>query len=225
MEPTSNVQKRSTSRQWVPIRPLGERHRALILTHLLGLNDHDRYLRFGYPASDERIQTHVASLDLAHDDLFGIFNRRLQLVAIAYLAYSELAGAQHGIRRMAEFAVSVDHRARGRGYGNRLFAYAVRHARNRGVDRLFIHALSENTAMLRIARKAGATMHREGGESEGWLQLPPDSLRSQAEELLANSVADLNYVAKLQTRRLHHTWALTRHVLQRWLRPAGLPPQ
>ena len=97
-----------------------------------------------------------------HDDVFGIFNRRLQLVAIAHLAYSQLASANHGMSRMAEFAVSVDDRARGKGFGGRLFTYAVRHARNHGVDRLFIHALSENTAMLRIARKAGADMQRDG---------------------------------------------------------------
>ena len=45
------------------------------------------------------------------------------------------------------------------------------HARNRGVQTLFIHALSENTAMLRIARNAGATVERDGPESEAWLRL------------------------------------------------------
>ena len=36
-----------------------------------------------------------------------------------------------------------------------MFERAVIHARNEGVDLLFIHALSENTAMLKIARRAG----------------------------------------------------------------------
>ena len=49
------------------------------------------------------------------------------------------------------------------------------HARNRGVVSIFIHALSENTAMLKIARDAGATVHRDGPETEAWLALPPDS--------------------------------------------------
>ena len=204
--------------RWVPIRSLRERHREQILQHLLQLDERDRYLRFGYPASDARIRAYAEGLDFSHDEVFGIFNRRLQLVAIAHLAYSDLAGSQQGIRRMAEFAVSVDGRARGRGYGARLFDYAVRHARNRGIDRLFIHALSENTAMLRIARQGGAVLHRDGGEAEGWLQLPPDNLMSQLEELFANHAADLNYLAKVQIRHLRHAWAIWRHYQHRMLR-------
>jgi RimJ/RimL family protein N-acetyltransferase len=192
--------------RWVPIRPLGEHHREQILVHLLGLAEHDRYLRFGYSANDERIRAYVNSLDFSHDEVFGIFNRHLALVAIAHLAYSELASAQHGLCRMAEFAVSVGESARDRGYGTRLFEHAMRHARNRGVDRLFIHALSENTAMVRIARKAGAEMHRDGSESEGWLQLPPDDLNSQLEELFSNHAARVNYALKLQAQQWQNGW-------------------
>jgi RimJ/RimL family protein N-acetyltransferase len=222
MGTSSHHSRDSSPARWVPIRPLGEVHRTQILQHLLGLGDHDRYLRFGYAASDERIRAHAASLDFTHDDMFGVFNRRLQLVSIAHLAYSQLASANHGVSRMAEFAVSVDQRARGRGHGSRLFKHAVRHARNRGVDRLFIHALSENTAMLRIARRAGAAMQREGSESEAWLPLPPVSLRSQVEELFANHAASLNYLLKAQGRRFKHAWALYRHFQQRVLRMTGV---
>ena len=78
---------------------------------------------------------------------------------------------------MAEFAVSVSNSARGRGYGRRLFAHAGMHARNRQVDRLFIHALSENDVMLGIARKAGARVEQIGSESEAYLRLlPPRTL-------------------------------------------------
>ena len=63
-------------------------------------------------------------------------------------------------------------KARGRGYGSRLFERAVIHARNEGVDMLFIHALSENTAMLKIARNAGAMLERAGSETEAYLRLP-----------------------------------------------------
>ena len=37
---------------WIPIRSLGPRHRERIAAHLLSLNESDRYLRFGYTASD-----------------------------------------------------------------------------------------------------------------------------------------------------------------------------
>ncbi len=57
--------------------------------------------------------------------------------------------------------------SRGKGYGSRLFERAVVHARNEGVSLLFIHALSENTAMLKIARNAGAVLERAGSETGG----------------------------------------------------------
>ncbi len=72
---------------WVPIRSLAKRHRHRILSHLLELEPSDRYLRFGHPATDEQIRKYVMSLDFQRDEVFGIFNRRLQLIAVAHLAY------------------------------------------------------------------------------------------------------------------------------------------
>ncbi|MEY4755012.1 MAG: hypothetical protein RJA44_2687, partial [Pseudomonadota bacterium] len=156
--------------RWVPIRVLKARHRHRIEQHLLGLSERDRYLRFGYQASDERIAAYVRSLDFQRDEIFGIYNRRLQLVAMAHLAYAQPAGSGPS---MTEFAVSVLPYTRGRGYGARLFAHAVMHARNRHIEQLMIHALTENTAMLRIAHNAGAVVEHDGVDSEAWLTLPP----------------------------------------------------
>jgi RimJ/RimL family protein N-acetyltransferase len=107
---------------------------------------------------------------------------------------------------MCEFAVSVLPHTRGRGYGKRLFAHAVRHCQNRRVDQLFIHALSENTVMLRIARGAGARLQHEGGESEAWLHLPPDSVGSHMTELVDTRAAALNHLIKRQQELLR--WGL-----------------
>ena len=136
---------------WVPIRSLGPRHRSRIAAHLLALNVDDRYLRFGYPATDAQLSKYVDTLDFDRDELFGVFNRRLELIAMAHLAYATTP--QRGAKAaMAEFGVSVSAHARGRGHGARLFDHATLHARNRNVETLFVHALSENTGMLRIAR-------------------------------------------------------------------------
>jgi ATP-dependent Clp protease ATP-binding subunit ClpA len=72
------------------------------------------------------------------------------------------------------------------------------HARNRGLDTLFIHALSENTAMLRIARKAGARVERAGSESEAYLKLPQDTLASKVEQWVGDGAAELDYRLKQQ---------------------------
>jgi GNAT superfamily N-acetyltransferase len=98
--------------------------------------------------------------------------------------------------------VSVLPKARGRGFGRRLFEHAVLHSRNRGVQTMFIHALSENTAMLKIARGAGATVERDGSESEAWLKLPPDTLASHVGEMVEKQAAELDYRLKLHARQV-----------------------
>ena len=186
---------------WVPIRALARRHRRRVVEHLLALNADDRYLRFGYPASDEQISKYALGIDFARDEVLGIFNRRLQLVALAHLAYGQMLPGDPS-RAMAEFGVSVLPQSRGRGLGRRLFDTAALHARNRGIDTLFIHALSENRPMLRIATAAGAIVERDGGESAAWLRLPPDTVGSQVEQALERHLGELDFQFKRQAQVL-----------------------
>ena len=188
--------------RWVPVRSLAPRHRPRILQHLVSLDEQDRHLRFGYPASDERIAAYVDSLDFNRDEVFGIFNRRLQLVAMAHLAYARPDSPSESDRRTTEFAVSVDRRARGRGYGTRLFDHAVMHARNRRIYTMYVHALTENTPMLRIAKSAGASVERDGGEADAYLKLPPEGLGSHLEEALEAGAAEVNYHIKQNVLRI-----------------------
>ena len=187
-------------RPWVPIRSLSVRHRSRIGVHLLALNEHDRYLRFGYPATDEQILKYVESLNFERDEVFGIFNRKLELIAMAHLANAPALNA--GRPAMAEFGVSVLAKVRGRGFGARLFKHAMMHARNRGVDRLFIHALSENTAMLKIARSAGATLERDGSETQAWLKLPAETMATRMDELMEEQAAEIDYRFKVNAHRM-----------------------
>jgi len=185
----------------VPIRSLGENHLERITQHLLLLEPHDRYLRFGFAANDEQIRRYAQSLNFSRDELFGIYNRRLDLIAMAHLAFTTDAS----LAACAEFGVSVSSQARGRGYGSRLFDRAVMHARNEGVSMLFIHALSENTAMLKIARQAGALVERSGSESEAHLRLLPATADTRFNELLQEQLAQSNYRVKVQIKKF---WAL-----------------
>jgi len=181
----------------VPIRSLGANHRERIASHLMALDPHDRYLRFGFMANDEQIQRYADSLNFDRDEIFGIYNRHLKLIAMAHLAFS----TDSNLSACAEFGVSVLKSARGHGYGARLFDRAAMHARNEGVSRMFIHALSENTAMLNIARKAGAKVVRDGSESEAHLLLPPATLDSRLNELVAEQLAQADYHIKVQVKQ------------------------
>lgn len=192
----------------VPIRSIGPSHGERIAAHLLSLDAHDRYLRFGYAANDEQIRRYVSGLDFERDEIFGIYNRRLELIAMAHLAFS----TDPNLKSCAEFGVSVLARARGRRYGARLFDRAVMHARNEGVDMMFIHALSENTAMLNIARKAGATIERDGSESEAYLKLPPADLDSRMTELLEEQIAQTDYRLKVQAKQFWELLGMVQEV-------------
>lgn len=186
---------------WVPIRSLARRHRRRIIEHLLAMEPRDRYLRFGYSASDEQIHKYALSIDFTRDEVLGIFNRRLKLVALAHLAYGQPLPSDP-TRTMAEFGVSVLPESRGRGLGGRLFETAALHARNRGIDTLFIHALSENRPMLRIATAAGAIVERDGSESAAYLRLPPESFGSQVEQALERHLGELDFQFKRQAQVL-----------------------
>ena len=181
----------------VPIRSLGANHRDRIASHLKMLDDRDRYLRFGFAANDEQIQRYVDGLDFERDEIFGIYNRKIELIAMAHLAFA----AQPGHEACAEFGVSVLSTARGRGYGARLFDRAMMHARNEGVSLMFVHVLSENTAMLKIARNAGATVERDGAESQACLRMPPATLDSRMTEIVEEHLAQTDYRLKLQAKQ------------------------
>ncbi len=185
----------------VPIRSIGPAQVDRVVEHLLALEPHDRYLRFGYSASDEHIRRYVNQINFDRDELFGIFNRKLDLIAMAHLAFS----VDPQYNSCAEFGVSVAKAARGRGFGGRLFERAVMHARNEGVVMLFIHALTENTAMLKIARNAGAIIERDGSESEAHLRLPPADFDSRVTEMMRQHVAFTDYHLKAQAKQF---WGL-----------------
>lgn len=185
--------------RWVPIRALAARHRPRILAHLLALPAHDRYLRFGYAASDTQVSHYIDQIDFERDEVFGIFNRRLDVVAMAHLAY---LGAADRLPEAAEFGVSVAPQARGRGWGARLFDRAVLQARNRHVDTLLIHALSENKAMLHIVRRAGARVDFEGSDAVARLQLPAEDFASHLEALVEQQAAEFDYGLKVQAQRV-----------------------
>ena len=181
----------------IPIRSIGPSHGERIAAHLLSLNPADRYLRFGYMANDEQIQRYVDGLNYVRDDIFGIYNRKLELIAMAHLAFS----ADAKLSSCAEFGVSVLAKARGRGYGSRLFDRAGLHARNEGVGMMFIHALSENTTMLNIARKGGATVERNGSESEAYLKLVPADFDSRVTEMVREQIAQTDYRLKARAKQ------------------------
>ena len=194
----------------IPIAPLTAEHLPKVLKHLLSLSVHDRYLRFGYTATDEHIHRYVNGLNFDRDEIYGIFNSNLDIVAMAHLALMKEPGREFS----AEFGVSVLAYARGRGYGARLFERAVIHARNEKVYQMYIHALSENAPMIRIARKSGAQIERDGAETEAFLRLPKRDLDSRVTEFVADQFAKTNYSIKEDAKRFWNFLAKVQEIRQ-----------
>ncbi len=170
-------------------RELSRLERAALERHLLALGDEDRRLRFGLALPDQAMRDYVGRIDFERDAVFGVFDDELQLVAVAHLARGE---------GYAELGVSVLPGWRGRGVGAALLARSHTHVRNWGIRRLFMHCLSENAAMMHLARGQGMRICASSGEADAWLELPPADASSYASQVLAERVGVFDYVLKSQ---------------------------
>lgn len=170
-------------------RELRRLERGKLLAHFLALEAEDRRLRFGLPLSDDSIAKYVASIDFGRDAVFGVFDDELHLAGAAHLARAE---------GHAELGVSVLPAHRGRGVGAALLERAHTHARNWGIGTLFMHCLTENAAMMHLARKQNMRIVAASGEADAHLTLQPANPASLAQALLAERVGLFDYALKSQ---------------------------
>ncbi|HEX5094053.1 MAG TPA: GNAT family N-acetyltransferase [Burkholderiales bacterium] len=184
-------------------RELPRPERDKFAAHLKLLGGEDRRLRFGMALSDGGIDDYVARIDFDRDAVIGVFDDALHLTGAAHLARAE----SH-----AELGVSVLPAHRGRGVGAVLLARAHVHARNWGTRVLFMHCLTENGAMMHLARKQGMRIVADGGEADAHLALPPASPASFAQAVFDERLGLFDYALKTQhdmVRRLILAGVLT----------------
>jgi RimJ/RimL family protein N-acetyltransferase len=164
-------------------------NRDALLHHFYALEHDDRRLRFGSMISNAGIDQYVAQIDFDRDAVFGVFDDELNLTGAAHVA---VAGG------VAELGVSVLPEVRGRGVGSALFDRAATFARNHLVRILFMHCLSENQAMMHIARKSGMRIVADRGEVDAHLELPPSDPASITREMMQERVALFDYNLRSQ---------------------------
>lgn len=143
---------------------LRESDRTALEAHFVSLGPEDRSLRFGAPIRDEGLQAYVAHLDFERDRLFGVQDDDFNLLAVVHVAFTGDS---------AELGLSVRPGFRGQGLGKALFARAVVHLRNRGATEVFVHCLSENAAMMHLARTHGMRVIPAGAETDARLAIEP----------------------------------------------------
>ena len=159
---------------------LRESDRAALEAHFLALDGEDRRLRFGSSIRDEALQGYVARIDFERDGIFAVQDDYFKLLAVVHVAFSG---------ESAELGLSVLPGRRGMGLGNAMLSRAVIHLRNRGANEVFVHCLSENGAMMHLARKHGMRVIPAGAETEARLALDPPTPQSHYLEWMQDNQA------------------------------------
>ncbi|WP_211442298.1 GNAT family N-acetyltransferase [Collimonas humicola] len=193
------------ARPIVFVKELSRRARKRLLRHFLALSSGDRLLRFGSVLSDDLVSRYVENIDFSRDTVFGVYDRKLRLLGVGHLAFAPRealpsVSASTTKERVAEFGVSVAASARGMGVGSRLFERAAIRCRNVDIDTLYMHCLSSNKVMMHIAKKAGMAIHRDYGEADAYLKLPPANPASVLQEAVQEQAAMLDYTFKANLR-------------------------
>ncbi|MGZ5061058.1 MAG: GNAT family N-acetyltransferase [Usitatibacter sp.] len=141
---------------------LRESEREALVAHFTALDGEDRRLRFGTSISDDALRAYAERIDFDSDGIFAVHDDSLRLVAVVHVAVTDAS---------AELGLSVHPGFRGDGLGSELFARAVMHLRNRGIHEVFVHCITENAAMMHLARKHGMRVVYEGSETDAYLTL------------------------------------------------------
>jgi RimJ/RimL family protein N-acetyltransferase len=176
---------------------LSRNSRIAIVRHLHALSAEDRRLRFGCAMADAGIHGYVNRIDFERDAIFGVHDAKLTLAGICHVAK---------VDGLAEFGISVVAGSRRQGIGSALVARAALHARNSGIGELFMHCLSQNANMIRIAQRLGMRIVREGGEADAYLSLAPRDLSSVTDELMQEGLSLCDYSMKTHFARFR--WLL-----------------
>lgn len=148
------------------IRKLWSSETAKFRDHLLRLDRESRRMRFAHGVSDAFIEDYAQRMNEMGSLVHGyIENGEVRAVA-------ELRKLSDVWGQEAEAAFSVERTHQDLGIGTELMGRVIRSARNRGVQRLYMSCLAENTKMQAIARKFEALLRFEHGEVVG--EILPD---------------------------------------------------
>ena len=154
------------------IRPIRPEDRDRLREGLSRLSPESRYLRFHTPVvelTDEQL-TYLTEID---------YRDHMAWVALdPYEPDEPGMGVARYVRleedpTAAEAAITVADRYQGRGLGSVLLGILARSAREQGIHTFRSYVLEENTAMLRIFERLGATQvpPREGEVGEGVIRI------------------------------------------------------
>jgi RimJ/RimL family protein N-acetyltransferase len=166
-----------------------------VLRHLRTLSPDDQRLRFGRSMNHRALEGYVRGINFSVDKTFGIFDSEMKLIAFAHLAL-------HGAKGFAELGLSVSPEHRRQGHGEVLLRRAALHASNLGLRVIYMHCLSENEGMMRLAQKAGFKVVPEGIEADATKSVERATLTSISQEMLCDQIALVDSIFRRQLNTL-----------------------
>ena len=162
--------------------------------HLLRLDKESRRMRFAHSVSDSFIEDYASRMAEFGSVVYGfIFEGRVRAAA-------ELRRLGDTWGEEAEAAFSVEKAYQDQGIGTELMGRIVRSARNRGIRRLYMSCLAENSKMQTIARKHEADLRFEYGEVIGEIMPETPNYFSIMAEAAEDRVGFMIAVLELQSR-------------------------
>ncbi len=162
--------------------------------HLLRLDKDSRRMRFAHSVSDQFIEDYAARMHDMGSIVFA-YTEGQQVHAAAEL---RKLGDRWGDE--AEAAFSVEMAFQDHGLGGELMGRVIRSARNRGIHRLYMSCLAENSKMQAIARKHEADLKFEYGEVIGEIMPATPNYFSMMAEAMEDRVGYMMAVFDLRNR-------------------------
>jgi RimJ/RimL family protein N-acetyltransferase len=176
------------------IRKLWPTETSAFRDHLLRLDNQSRRLRFAHSVSDAFIEDYASRMSDMGSIVFA-YAEDGQVHAAAEL---RKLGDRWGTE--AEAAFSVEPTYQDHGLGTELMGRVIRSARNRGIHKLYMSCLAENSKMQAIARKHEADLKFEYGEVVGEILPETPNYFSILAEAVEDRVGYMMAVFDLQKR-------------------------
>jgi predicted N-acetyltransferase YhbS len=162
--------------------------------HLLRLDKDSRRLRFAHSVSDSFIADYASRMTEYGSVVYG------HIVETRVRGAAELRRLGDSWGQEAEAAFSVERAYQDQGVGSELMGRVVRAARNRGIRRLYMSCLAENSRMQTIARKHDADLRFEYGEVIGEIMPATPNFFSILAEAAEDRVGFMIAVLELHSR-------------------------
>jgi RimJ/RimL family protein N-acetyltransferase len=176
------------------IRKLWPTETGAFRDHLLRLDKQSRRLRFAHTVADAFIDDYAARMN----DMGSIIFAYAEDGQVRAAAELRKLGDRWGTE--AEAAFSVEQAYQDHGLGTELMGRVIRSARNRGIHKLYMSCLAENSKMQAIARKHEADLKFEYGEVVGEILPQEPNYFSILAEAVEDRVGYMLAVFDLQNR-------------------------